>query len=66
MSDICAVKGGSVRQAVDVAVLREELETMEMEGEAAVELIESAGAVAEQAPPASRSLHLGQMIDMYV
>jgi len=66
MSDISAVKGEALRQAVDVAVLREGLDTMEMQGEAAVELIESAGDVIQEAPPPPQSLHSGQLIDIYI
>ncbi len=66
MSDVSAVKGEALRQAVDVAVLREGLDAMEMQGEAAVELIESAGDVVEEPPPVPQSLHSGQLIDIYV
>ena len=48
MSSIGSLKGEALDQAIEVAVMKKGLEAAEMEGEAAVALIEQAG---EVAPP---------------
>ncbi|MDJ0762195.1 MAG: putative motility protein [Myxococcota bacterium] len=65
MGSVDKVSGEVLGQAIDVAVLRKGLDVMEANGEAAVELIESAGEVTQKAPPISKSPHLGQLVDFY-
>ncbi len=69
MSDISSIKGEALHQAVEVAVLRKGLDAAEMEGEAAVRLIDQAGEVTVQSPPKVRPgghPDLGNLIDTYI
>ena len=66
MSSVENLRGEALAQAIDVAVLRKGLDTVEAQGEAAVELIEEAGEVVEQAPLKAHSGELGQLIDIYM
>ncbi len=64
-----SLKGEVLGRALDVAVAKKGLEAIEMQGEAAVDLIEQAGEVARsaKAPPVrARASHLGQLIDTYI
>lgn len=68
MSSI-SLKGELLGRALDVAVAKKGLETVEMQGEAAVQLIEQAGEVAKtaKAPPVrAHASHLGRLIDTYI
>ncbi len=62
--DITNLKGEALQQAVEVAVLRKGLDTIEAQGEAAVELIEQAGVPAP--PVLAKNPALGQLIDTYM
>jgi len=66
-SAVGPLKGEALQQAVEIAVMRKGLDAVEMEGEAAVELIEQAGQIA---PPrrARGGGHpdLGNLIDTYI
>lgn len=67
MSSVGALKGEALQQAVEVAVLRKGLDVQEAQGEAAVQLIEQAGAAA--APRRVRAgghPDLGNLIDTYM
>ena len=67
MSAVGPLKGEALAQAIDVAVMKKGLENVEMQGEAAVQLIENAGQTA--APPPVRSAKhpdLGNLIDTYI
>jgi hypothetical protein len=68
MSSIGSLKGEALNQAIDVAVMKKGLEAAEMEGEAAVSLIEQAGEVAPPPTPLRSSGHpdLGNLIDTYI
>ncbi len=66
MSSIGNIEGEAFQQAVDVAVLRKGLDVAEMQGEAAVELIESAGDAAAPPPVMPKGLRMGQLIDVYI
>ncbi|MCP4604067.1 MAG: putative motility protein [Proteobacteria bacterium] len=66
MSSVGSLKGEAVQQAIDVAVLRKGLDVAEMQGEAAVELIENSGVDVAPPPVTPKSLHLGQLIDTYM
>lgn len=63
MSSIGAATGASLMQAVQVSVLREELDAQEIEGEAVLDLLEQSAEVLQQngADP-----HLGQLLDTYL
>jgi len=61
MSSIGSVNAASIMQAVQVSVLREELDAQEIEGEAVLELLEQSAEVLQQLEP-----HLGQLLDTYL
>ncbi len=67
MSSVGPLKGEALQQAIEVAVMKKGLDNVEMQGEAAVQLIEDAGQVA--APTrAVKAGHpdLGNLIDTYI
>jgi hypothetical protein len=67
MSSIGPLKGEALQQAIDVAVVKKGLDNVEMQGEAAVKLIDDAGQAAQ--PKAVRSAKhpdLGHLIDTYI
>lgn len=66
MSSVGSLKGEALQQAIDVAVMKKGLETAEMEGEAAVDLIEQAGDVAAPTLRAGGHPDLGNLIDTYI
>ena len=69
MSEIGSLKGEALHQAVEVAVLRKGLDAAEMEGEAAVKLIDQSGEVAASPPAKIRPgghPDLGNLIDTYI
>lgn len=67
MSSVGPLKGEALQQAIDVAVLKKGIENTEMQGEAAVQLIEEAGQAAQQTR-AVKAGHpdLGNLIDTYI
>ncbi len=62
---ISAMQNAAVRQAIEVAVMRQGLDVQEAQGEAAVQLIEEAGQVT-QAASAALASDTGQLIDVYL
>ncbi len=67
MSSVGPLKGEALQQAIEVAVLRKGLDAQEMEGEAAVKLIEQAGTAAAPGPLRSGGHpDLGNLIDTYI
>ena len=67
MSSVGPLKGEALQQAIEVAVVKKGIENVEMQGEAAVQLIEDAGEVA-RTQRAVRAGHpdLGNLIDTYI
>lgn len=63
MSDV-RLNPDALHLSMEVATLRKGLDTMKMKGDAAVDLIESAGAAAPPVRAASPS-HLGNLVDFY-
>ena len=61
MSSIGGVGAASVMQAVQISVLREELDAQEIEGEAVLDLLEQSAEALQQLDP-----HLGQLLDTYL
>jgi len=67
MSAVGPLKGEALAQAIDVAVMKKGLENVEMQGEAAVELIENAGETSHpRAVKAAKHPDLGNLIDTYI
>jgi hypothetical protein len=67
MSAVGPLKGEALAQAIDVAVMKKGLDNVEMQGEAAVKLIEDAGqAAAPRAVRAPKHPDLGNLIDTYI
>ena len=66
MSSVGSLQGEALQQAIEVAVMKKGLDAAEMQGEAAVELIEQAAAVAPPPVVAPGRGHLGNLIDTYM
>ena len=62
---ISSMKNQALRQAMEIAVMREGLDAQKAEGEAAVKLIEAAGQVS-RAAATSLSSSSGQYVDRYI
>ncbi len=65
MSSIGSIGSGATRQAVEVAVLKKELEAEEVKGEAIKEMVEQN---AENVEPVANDpdAHVGQQLDIFV
>jgi len=61
LNSIGGVNAAAILQAVQISVLREELDAQEIEGEAVLQLLEQSAEVLQQLDP-----HLGQLLDTYL
>ncbi|MCP4680013.1 MAG: putative motility protein [Deltaproteobacteria bacterium] len=66
MSSVQNLRGEALAQAVEVAVLKEGLDTAKVQGEAAVKLIEEAGDAVPKPPVVAKNPALGQLVDFYM